>query len=309
MDHFYCNGRLYLLVCDYFRKFPFIFQMKSTSFAIIKDHLQELFTLEGTPKEIMNDNGPPFSSKEFNSFLSGLGIKHTTSSPNYPQSNGFIERQVQTVKRLMEKANATGRSFQEALTSLIAAPLGDGMPLKAEIPHGRSLVTRKVTSVDLTAVHQHLIALQAKYIKHHDKARCARSQRPLVIGEEVYHLTSGNNGVIGTVSGTRDSGRRYDILTEGGTSLRRNRSHLKPWSYDIIVLNQHFSYKTATPSQSEIFCSGPAHPAKVKYSIQDQHTLPKWHIPNLYRNLSSNILEHHQAQEVDQIWRQPHDQC
>ena len=84
MNHFCCHGRLYLLVSDYFNKFPFIFQTKSTSSAIIKDHLEELFSLEATPKEIMSDNGPPFSSKEFNCFLSGLGIKHTTSSPNYP---------------------------------------------------------------------------------------------------------------------------------------------------------------------------------------------------------------------------------
>ena len=123
MDHFYCNNRLYLLVCDYFSKFSFVFQAKSTSFANIKEHLEELFSLEGIPERIMSDNGPPFSSKEFNSFLSGFGIRHTTSSPNYPQSNGFIERQVQTVKRLMVKANATGRSFQEDLTSLRATPL------------------------------------------------------------------------------------------------------------------------------------------------------------------------------------------
>ena len=152
MDHFHFNGKLYLLVCDYFSKFPFVFQTKSTSFATIEEHLQKLFSIEGTPKEIMSDNGPPFSSKEFNSFLSGLGIRHTTSSPNYPQSNGFIERQIQTVLRLMEKANATGRNFQEALTSLRATPLSDGVPSPAEILHGRSLVTRRQISVDLTAV-------------------------------------------------------------------------------------------------------------------------------------------------------------
>ena len=86
MDHFYHSGRLYLIECDYFSKFPFIFQTKSTSFANIKDQLEELFTLEGTPDEIMSGNGPPFSSKEFNTFLLGLGIKHTTSSPNYPRA-------------------------------------------------------------------------------------------------------------------------------------------------------------------------------------------------------------------------------
>ena len=42
----------------------------------------------------------------------------------------------------MEKANSTGRSFQEALTGLRATPIAEGMPLSAEILHGRSLVTR-----------------------------------------------------------------------------------------------------------------------------------------------------------------------
>ena len=274
MDHFYQNGRLYLLVCDYFSKFPFIFQTKSTSFAYIKEQLEELFGLEGAPDEIMSDNGPPFSSREFNTFLSGLGIKHTTSSPNYPQTNGFIERQIQTVKRLMEKATATGRSFQEALTGLRATPIAEGMPSPAEILHGRSLTTRKAISVDLNAVRQHLIQLQAKYIKQHDKARRARSQRALVRGEEVYHLSAGNNWVIGIITGTRDSGRSYDVLTEGGTSLRRNRSHLKPRSHDIPVLNQAFISGPCTSSQSEISrssVSGPAHPPKEKYTNRTSH--------------------------------------
>ena len=120
--------------------------MKSTCWANLKHHLTELFTIEGTPDEIMSDNGPPFNGKEFSDFLSGLGIRHSTSSPNYPQSNGFIERQIQTVKHLMEKATASGRSFQESLTGLRAQPLGDGLPSPAEILHGRSLTTRKVSS-------------------------------------------------------------------------------------------------------------------------------------------------------------------
>ena len=171
MDYFYVNGRLYILICDYFSQYPFLFQTKTTNFANLKDHLQELFSIEGNPKEIISDNGSPFNGKKFNSFLTGLGIRHTTSSSNYPQRNGFIERQIPMVKRLMEKATSTGRSFQEALTGLRAMPLGDGLPSPAEILHGRSLVTRKANPVDVVAVCQSLIALQAKYTKSHDKAR------------------------------------------------------------------------------------------------------------------------------------------
>ena len=90
MDYFNFNGNSYVLICDYFLKFPFLYRAK-TSFWSLRDHLIDLFSIEGYPDEIVSDNGPPFQSKEFAKFLSGLDIKHTTSSAGYPRSNGFIE--------------------------------------------------------------------------------------------------------------------------------------------------------------------------------------------------------------------------
>ena len=224
----------------------------------------------------MSDNGPPFNGKEFSTFLTGLGIRHTTSSPNYLQSNGFIERQIQMLKRLMKKATCTERSFMEALTGLRAQPLGNGLPSPSEILHGWSLVTRKATPVDVVAVRQSLIALQVKYTKSYDKARQAKIQQALVIGEEVYFLSGKNQWQIGTVTGTRDTGRSYDILTGKGTSLRRNRSHLKPRSFDIPIIAQYFTSRTSTPSKSEITktgISGPQHPPKVIYFYNNEHNI------------------------------------
>ena len=237
--------------------------------------------------------GPPFNGKEFSSYLTGLGIRHTTSSPNYPRSNGFLERQIQTVKRLIEKANSSRRSHQEALTGLRAQPLGDGLPSPSEILHERSLVTRKASPVDLTVVRQSLIALQAKYTKSQDKAKQTKTQRALVIGEEVYFLSGKNEWQIGIVTGTTDTGRSYNILTDEGTSLRRNRSHLKPRCHDIPIISCTLPSRTATPSQSEITgkpLPEPKHPPKVKYSynnkqnisFQDQYEQhpPKVYFPN-----------------------------
>ena len=246
------------------------------SFANLKDHLEELFSVEGIPDEIMSDNGPPFNGKEFSSYLTGLGIRHTTSSPNYPRSNGFIERQIQTVKRLIEKANSSGRSHQEALTGLRAQPLGEGLPSPSEILHGRSLVTRKASPVDLTAVRQSLIALQAKYTKSHDKAKRTKTQQALVIGEEVYYLSGKNEWQIAIVTGTTDTGKSYNILTDEGTSLRRNRSHLKPRCHDIPIISCTFPCRTSTSSQSEITenrLPGPTHPPKLKYSYNNKQNI------------------------------------
>ena len=89
MNYFKFNGNSYVLICDYFSKFPFLYRAK-TSFWSLRDHLIDLFSIEGYPDEIVSDDGPPFQSKEFAKFLSSLGIRHTTSSPGYPCSNGFI---------------------------------------------------------------------------------------------------------------------------------------------------------------------------------------------------------------------------
>ena len=176
----------------------------------------------------------------------------------------------------MEKATSMGRSHQEALTGLRAQPLGDGLPSLPEILHGRSLVTTKASPVDLTAVHQSLIALQAKYTKSHDKAKQAKTQQALVIGEEVYFLSGKNEWQIGIVTGTTDTGRSYNILIDKGTSLRRNRSHLKPRFHDIPVISHTFPCRTSTSSQSEITenrLSGPQQPPKVKYSYNNKQNI------------------------------------
>ena len=103
IDYFAFNGNSYVLICDYFSKFPFLYRAK-TSFWSLRDRLIDLFSIEGYPDEIVSDNRPPFQSKEFAKFLSGLGIKHTTSSPGYPRSNGFIERHIRTVKNMLSKS-------------------------------------------------------------------------------------------------------------------------------------------------------------------------------------------------------------
>ena len=180
------------------------------------------------------------------------------------------------MKRLIEKANSSGRSHQEALTGLRAQPLGDGLPSPSEILHGRSLVTRKASPVDLTVVCQSLIALQAKYTKSHDKAKRAKTQRALVIGEEVYFLPGKNKWQIGIVTGTTDTGRSYNILTDKGTSLRRNRSHLKPRCHNIPIISCTLPSRTSTSSKSEItenWLSRRKHPPKVKYSYNNKQNI------------------------------------
>ena len=48
---------------------------------------------------LYTENGPEFASKEFSVFAKTYQFQHVASSPRFPQSNGLVERTIQTVKR------------------------------------------------------------------------------------------------------------------------------------------------------------------------------------------------------------------
>ena len=48
---------------------------------------------------LVTDNGPCFVSEEFEIFLAKNGVKHITTAPYHPATNGLAERAVQTVKQ------------------------------------------------------------------------------------------------------------------------------------------------------------------------------------------------------------------
>ena len=247
IDYFAFDGNSYVLICDYFSKFPFLYRAK-TSFWSLRDHLIDLFSIEGYPDEIVSDNGPPFQSKEFAKFLSSLGIKHTTSSPGYPRSNGFIERHIQMVKNMLSKSSNT-RSFQEVLADLRTTRIGMGLPSPAEILHGRNLTTRAQAEIDIKAIRSVLQERQLKMMLDHDSSRRAKKARPLVVGERCHVLGPGNKWIDAFITGITDSGRSYETQVEAmGKQLTRNRSHIRPRSPDIPHMHASFLQRNAVPS-------------------------------------------------------------
>ena len=247
IDYFTFDGNSYVLICDYFSKFRFLYRAK-TSFWSLRDRLIDLFSIEGYPDEIVSDNGPPFQSKEFAKFLSGLGIKHTTSSPGYPRSNGFIERHIQTVKNMLSKSSNT-RSFQEVLADLRTTRIGTGLPSPAEILHGRNLTTRVQAEIDIKAIRSVLQERQLKMTLDHDTSRRAKKARPLVVGERCHVLGPGNKWIDAFVTGITDSGRSYETQVEAtGKQFTRNRSHIRPRGPDIPHMHDSFLQRNAVPS-------------------------------------------------------------
>ena len=75
----------YLLVVDYFSRYPEVVQLRSTTSGAVISHLKGVFARHGIPEVVRSDNGPQYASKEFSEFAQSYGFQHITSSPKYPQ--------------------------------------------------------------------------------------------------------------------------------------------------------------------------------------------------------------------------------
>ena len=67
-DLFELEGRTYLMVVDYFSRYPEVIQLKSTISLAVIQSLKGVFSRHGVPKMLVSDNGPQYSSREFIEF-------------------------------------------------------------------------------------------------------------------------------------------------------------------------------------------------------------------------------------------------
>lgn len=77
--------------------------MKTTTSSKLIEELRTIFAYFGLPKTVVSDNGPPFNSREFIKFCTNNGIACLKSPPYHPQSNGWAECGVRTVKQSLRK--------------------------------------------------------------------------------------------------------------------------------------------------------------------------------------------------------------
>ena len=100
-DLFELKGHQYLLTVDDFSRYPEIAKLTTMSSVVISK-LKNVFSQHRIPEIVRSDNGPQFSAQEFAEFPNTYGFRHVTISPKYTQSNGQVERMVQTMKNLLK---------------------------------------------------------------------------------------------------------------------------------------------------------------------------------------------------------------
>ena len=90
------QGKLFLVLVDSHSKWLEVHIVPSTSPESTIKVLESIFSTHGIPEQIVTDNGTGFKSRDFQYFISLMGIQHICTSPYHPSSNGLAERAVQT---------------------------------------------------------------------------------------------------------------------------------------------------------------------------------------------------------------------
>ncbi|XP_066946149.1 uncharacterized protein [Macrobrachium rosenbergii] len=98
------SGNEYIFtMMDKMSRYPEAIPLRSIKSAKIVEVLINFFTRFGMPKVVQSDCGTNFVSKYFKEKMAELGIKHVTSSPYHPESQGALERFHQTLKSMIRK--------------------------------------------------------------------------------------------------------------------------------------------------------------------------------------------------------------
>ena len=267
-DLFYLDGQDYLLIADYYSKFPIVRKLTQTSSRNIIAQLKGIFEEQGIPRKLISDNGPQYTSQEFQHFTAEWKFEHVTSSPYYPQSNGFIERMVQTVKQTLTKAKETGSDPHMAMLCLRTTPIDHNTAAPCELLNGRRYQSNVPAMSSLNTGTGYKATLQQSqdkcktYYDAHSKAL-----PPLHVQEDVrvfdQHTKTWNPG---KVVGIAPTPRSYHVSTTNGV-YRRNRRHirktLEQFEPDSTITNPQVD--NDLPDQ-ELSCVDLPHNIKMKQS-------------------------------------------
>ena len=170
------QGKMYFVIVDAHSKWPEVFEMSSTTSAKTIDVLRNVFAHHGLPDQLVLDNGPQFTSDEFQQFLSQNGIKHTRTAPYHPATNGLAERFVQTLKRAISAGREDARSSQHKLASFLLHYRTTPHSVTGQPPsvllNNRSLKTvLDLIKPDLSRQVQDQQELQKRAYDHHAQER------------------------------------------------------------------------------------------------------------------------------------------
>ena len=237
-DLFDWNDSSYLIVSDYYSKFPLVRRLSNNRSATTIAHLKSIFEEFGIPNKLVTGNDTQFTSTAFQDFSKTYGFTHVTTSPYYSQSNGLIERTVETVKNLFTKCKESGCDPHLAMLCLRSTPIDHASPAE--------LLNKRVYKGNLPAISKpgcssdgdvNFRLQERQNLQKKDYDRSAGSVLPaLSAGDPVRVLnTQSRLCEPGVIAGADQAPRSYVVAMSKGGMLTRNRRHLRPTGEKIVT--------------------------------------------------------------------------
>jgi hypothetical protein len=229
VDLFDWNRFNYMVVVDSYSGWFDIHELDDIRSSSVISKLKLTFSTHGSPQKLMSDNARQFTSTEFAQFAREWDIKHVTSSPQYPQSNGLAERAVQSAKDLLEKAKRDKMDVYMALLLNRNTPRSDG--LGSQTQRSMSRFTRcfpMITNEHLKPkivenVSDKLFKIRNAKKRYYDKT--AKTLPEIVSNNIVRMQTSRGYDKKAVVVGNANRPNSY-IVESDGKRYERNRKHL-----------------------------------------------------------------------------------
>ena len=190
-----------------------------------------MFAHWGIPEEIVTYNATQFSSDEFRAFSETYGFVHTTSSLYFPQSNGEVERAVQTAKKIIKLedpflALMAYRATAVYRTQTSPCQLIIGRQIQTRIPTLEKNLLPRWPSKKI--VQQNGKRAETSYRAKYDRRHGARSVPELQPGDQVLIKTDNEKlwRRRGVLMKQVTAPRSYLVQSSQGT-IKRNRRHLQ----------------------------------------------------------------------------------
>ena len=291
------RNRYLLVVIDSYSKWLDVAVVPSANSTNTIQSLQNIFATHGLPQVLVSDNGAPFVSAEFKEFMLKNGIRHTTTPPYHPKSNGQVERAVQTVKRALKKSSTDSLDTQLSrfLFKYRITPHAT-----TGIPPSELLMNRHIRS-HLDLLHPDLPAhVQQKREQqkdHHDQHSYFRHFEE---GEKVYvkDFPEGKTWLPGTIS-KKDGKVTYHVLLEDGRIVRRHIDHVLHQNCESTIEN--YSHMNC---DNDVFLDMPSPVASSRNvtNSDDSSTADSSPEPSTTKLHRSNRPRHPPACYQDDLW-------
>lgn len=270
-DYFEYENKNYLVIADYYSKFPFVEQMRDMSSKATVNITEKIISTFGIPTQIISDNGGPFIGCAYQNMIQKYSISHVTSSPRYSKSHGFIESQVKIAQNIVKKA----KDVPSALLAHRCTPLGHNLPSPAELLFNRKIGGNLPTYVKSSATDADIEkrqVMQQKTATWYDQN--AKQLPELCMNQTIFYQDAAKRTwTPGVIIGIGPEPRSYTVKCNvSGRTLRRNRTMIRPRQVTFQAqMSRHIFEPEDAPVSSEPPRAADRNPA-VTPEPSTQHT-------------------------------------